>query len=86
MIKMYAATISDPNKFYFGIYQNKKRNTFRGLARYWVVWDDGIMNAPRLTMENSIGEPIGFTPYIRDGELYGYMRDNDLTSMDLKEK
>jgi hypothetical protein len=75
MVKIYAGTVSDPDKLYFGIYQNGKRYKFKGLPGFWVVWDDGVMNAPRLTMEDHSGEPMGFTPYVRDGVLYGYMRD-----------
>lgn len=75
MVKLYVATISKPNVLYVGIDKDMRRNFFRGLTGYWVVWDKGIMNAARLVLDD-MGKPKGFTPFMfRDGTVQGYEID-----------
>ena len=73
MIKMYVATISNPDILYVGMDNDMKRKFFRGLTNYWAVWDNGVMNAPRLVLDD-MGKPKGFIPFIcKDGILKGYL-------------
>lgn len=75
MVKLYVATISKPNVLYVGIDKNMRRNFFRGLTGYWVVYDKGIMNAARLVLDD-MGKPKGFIPFMfRDGVIQGYKVD-----------
>lgn len=70
---MYVATLSDPNKIYVSNYKEKTRTFFKGIIGYWVVWDDGVMNSPRLVIDDK-GKPKGFEPCInKDNTLCGYM-------------
>ncbi len=76
MVKMYAATISKPNILYVGIDKDMRRKFFRGSPGYWVIWDKGDMNAPRLVLDD-MGKPKGFNPFtFRDGIVQGYEVDN----------
>ncbi len=72
---IYAATMSNPNDFYFGkSKKGKGLNTFKGKKGYWTVWDDGETNAARLVIDKN-GKPAGFIPRIfSDGSVYGYVR------------
>lgn len=77
-IDIYAATMSDPDKLYFGKYKGKRLDTFNGREGYWIVWDDGEMNAARLVIDEN-GKPAGFIPRMfPDGFVYGYIRNEDM--------
>lgn len=72
---MYAATLSDPDKIYIGNYKDRIRIFFKGITGYWVVWDDGIMNSPRLVIDDK-GKPQGFELYINKDDIpCGYLRN-----------
>lgn len=75
MIKLYVATISNINVVYAGIDKDMRRKFFKGLAGYWVVWDKGVMNSPRLVLDD-MDKPKGFTPFMfKDGTVQGYEMD-----------
>ncbi len=77
-MNIYAATMSDLSKLYFGKYSGKRWETFKGRKGYWTVWDDGEMNAARLVIDEN-GKPAGFTPRMfPDGFVYGYIRNEDM--------
>lgn len=74
----YVATMSNPDKIYFGAYADKELTTFNGKIGYWVVWDNGVMNAARLVVDDG-GKPAGFRPRtLSNGFTYGYFRTEDI--------
>jgi len=77
-IDVYVATMSNPDELYFGKYKDRSLETFKGRKGYWIVWDDGEMNAARLVIDEN-GKPAGFIPRMfSDGSVYGYIKNEGI--------